>query len=70
MAIAFDAVPGQSAWLLLLNADAQAVDFQLPAGNWRLCLATDPAQDPDDGIPMALDPAVQVAGSSLWIART
>jgi glycogen operon protein len=70
MAIAFDALPGQSAWLLLLNADAHAVDFRLPAGAWRLCLATDPARDPDGGLPVALDPTVQVAGSSLWIART
>jgi len=72
IAIVFDAVAGSGsgAWLLLVNAGAQAIDFQLPSGEWQLCLSTDPAHDPQDGAAAELARSVRVAGSSLSIART
>ncbi|SCX73584.1 glycogen debranching protein GlgX [Variovorax sp. EL159] len=59
----------QGAWLVMLNAGAQTVSFQLPEGTWHACLATDPQCDAG-GAPQALDGTAQVPFSSLLIART
>jgi glycogen operon protein len=59
----------QGAWLVMLNAGAETVSFNLPAGAWRGCLATDPGLDAG-GAPQALDGTAQVPFSSLLIART
>ena len=64
LAILFDA-----GWLLLVNAGAAPVEFDLPAGDWQLCLSSDPSQDPGT-MPRALARTLQVANSSLCVART
>ena len=70
LAILFeDAAADAGAWLVLVNAGPQTVSFQLPAGAWRGCLATDPLHDPG-AWPQPLGDAAEVPYSSLRIART
>ncbi|RYF31227.1 MAG: glycogen debranching enzyme GlgX, partial [Comamonadaceae bacterium] len=59
----------EAGWLVLVNAGAAPVDFNLPAGDWHLCLSSDPSQDPGS-MPRALARTLQVANSSLCVART
>ena len=71
LAIFFEnaATEDTGAWLVLVNAGAQAVSFRLPPGAWRCCLATDPEQD-HGAAPQALGDTAEVPASSLRIART
>jgi glycogen operon protein len=57
------------AWLVLVNAGAETVNFTLPRGNWRHRLSTDPGHD-HDASPQALGDAVEVSCLSIRIART
>ncbi|WP_285411517.1 glycogen debranching protein GlgX [Variovorax sp. efr-133-TYG-130] len=59
----------QSAWLVMVNAGPDTVQFRLPGGAWRLCLSSDPAYDPGN-LARPLDGTAQVPFSSLGIART
>ena len=70
LAILFgDGASDGGSWLVLVNAGPQAVSFRLPAGAWRLCLSTDPEDDPGEmGRP--LGGTAQVPFSSIGIART
>ncbi|RZI92047.1 MAG: glycogen debranching enzyme GlgX, partial [Variovorax sp.] len=43
----------EAGWLVMVNAGAATVDFTLPAGDWQLCLSSDPSQDPGSA-PRAL----------------
>jgi glycogen operon protein len=58
-----------SDWLVLVNAGPDTVSFKLPAGAWRLCLASDPGLDPG-AAEQALGPVLEVPSSGLGIART
>jgi len=70
LAIHFTPGDGASAWLVLVNAGAQATAFALPPGRWRARLASDPQQDGAADAPQPLDKEVQQNGSSLMIAST
>ncbi|MGI4777920.1 MAG: glycogen debranching protein GlgX [Janthinobacterium lividum] len=67
LAVLFDAVVGEVAWLVLINADTHAgdgaVEFTLPPGVWQLEL------DGDGGATRQLDATETLAPSSLWLAR-
>ena len=70
LAIRFDpASRGAAGWLLLVNAGPAPVDFTLPAGDWQLCLSSDPSQDPG-AHPRPLARTLQVPDSSMCVART
>jgi glycogen operon protein len=71
LAIAFEsaATEDSGAWLVLVNAGAETVNFTLPAGNWRSCLSTDPAHD-HGALPETLGDAAEVPFSSIRVART
>ncbi|SFP84159.1 glycogen debranching protein GlgX [Variovorax sp. 770b2] len=71
LAIAFEsaATEDSGAWLVLVNAGAETVNFTLPAGTWRSCLSTDPAHD-HGASPEALGDAAEVPFSSIRVART
>ncbi|MFZ3117496.1 MAG: hypothetical protein WA159_04175, partial [Variovorax sp.] len=63
--VLFDAPPTEVAWLVLVHAGTDTVDFALPAGHWRLRLASD-----DDGAterPMAA--MERLPPGSLWLAH-
>jgi len=66
LAILFEAPAPASQWLVLVNAGASPVDFNLPPGTWTLQLASDNPQD----TPRALAAGANLPPSSLWIART
>lgn len=71
LAILFEAAAADgTAWLVLVNAGAQAVSFALPPGAWRCRLATDPEADAGSNPDRTRAGTVQVPHSSLWIART
>ncbi len=68
LAILFDAIAPAPSWLVLVNAEAQAVEFTLPPGRWIRQLSSDPQ---DDETPaLAVDAVQALAPASLWIART
>jgi glycogen operon protein len=71
LAIAFESAASEDsgAWLVLVNAGAETVNFTLPAGNWRSCLSTDPTHD-HGASPEALGDAAEVPFSSIRVART
>ena len=63
--VLFDAPPTEVAWLVLVHAGTEAVDFTLPPGRWTRRLASD-----DDGAPerpMAATERLQPG--SLWLAH-
>ncbi|MGF6526761.1 glycogen debranching protein GlgX [Variovorax sp. PvP013] len=67
LAILFDAPPSEVAWLVLVNAGPEAVEFDLPPGTWRRRFASEAASD--DGTrdaPLAAS-RKQPAGA-LWLA--
>ncbi|VWX58676.1 glycogen debranching enzyme [Burkholderiales bacterium 8X] len=57
-------------WLLLLNAELQPVDFELPPGAWSRLLASDAvgAQGEQDELPIG--GSQQLPASSIWLAET
>jgi len=63
--VLFDAPPAEVAWLVLVHAGTEAVDFALPPGRWTRRLASD-----DDGAPerpMAATERLQPG--ALWLAH-
>ncbi|MBO9515512.1 MAG: glycogen debranching protein GlgX [Variovorax sp.] len=64
LAILFEAPA--SNWLLMLNAEAGEVAFQLPAGGWIRQFASDERT----AGPLPLGATATLAPGSLWVART
>ncbi|KIQ23069.1 glycogen debranching protein [Variovorax paradoxus] len=71
LAIFFEgaAAEDSGAWLVLVNAGADTVNFTLPQGAWRGCLSTDPAHDQGTS-PEPLGATAEVTFSSIRVART
>ena len=67
LAILFDAPAPDARWLVLVNAGATPVAFQLPPGRWQCRLASDAA---DDAAPVRdLADAERVQPGALWLAK-
>ncbi|MGJ7491165.1 glycogen debranching protein GlgX [Variovorax sp. ZT4R33] len=63
--VLFDGPKAGMAWLLLVHAGTDAIDFSLPTGPWLRRLASDDAEAP----PRRLGPTETVPPAALWLAQ-
>ena len=68
LAILFDAPPQKVAWLVLVNAGAEAVDFDLPAGRWLRRFSSEAAESPQDAAwARPLAGSCSLSANGLWL---
>jgi len=68
IAILFEAPAPQRQWLVLVNAQEEAVRFHLPPGRWQLRLATDAKAQGSNTPGLPLAPLQDIPPTSLWVA--
>ncbi|MBS0341809.1 MAG: glycogen debranching enzyme GlgX, partial [Proteobacteria bacterium] len=68
MAVLFETPGMQRQWLVLVNAQEEAVRFTLPPGRWHLRLATDAKAHGADSAGLPLAHVQEIPPTSLWVA--